>query len=306
MIKSPRTLLRFAPLVVASALALSACGSSSAVTSANDVFTVNGKGYSKTDFNAITQALVDAEQFKAVNGKVTKEDADTVLKTILRYEVFVAFASQNDLEVTEADRNTIVEQAAADKTFTALPQILQDLVINLNVASAKLQTVPAATAARAKALYEKSPASSGVLCLSHVLVKTEAQAKAVLADLDKGAKFADVAAKKSIEPGAKESGGSLGSGDSDCSQLAELQTSFDKDFLAGAVAAKMGVPTGPVKSSFGYHIILNRNYDEVKDSVLETLNKATGNNLLAGYMTSAKISVNSVYGVWNSAIAATN
>jgi parvulin-like peptidyl-prolyl isomerase len=74
--------------------------------------------------------------------------------------------------------------------------------------------------------------------------------------------------------------------------------------MAGAVAAKMGVPTGPVKSQFGYHIILNNKYSEVKDSLIATVNGNAGSNLLAGYMTTAKISVNSSYGVWNSAIAA--
>ncbi len=304
MTKSPRTLLRIAPLLVTAALTLSACGASSAVTSSKDVFNVNGTGYSKTDFNAVTQSLIEAKQFNAVNGKIKTSDAAVVIKTLVRYEAFVKFIAKRGVKTTEADRQKVLKDANADQTFTSAPKILQDLLIDLNVASLTLQSMPKATEADIKKLYESSPASSGALCLSHILVKTKADAEAVLADLDKGVPFAEEAKKKSTEPGADKSGGSLGSAGSQCSALSELQTSFDKDFMAGAVAAKMGVPTGPVKSQFGYHIILNNKYSEVKDSLITTVNSNAGSNLLAGYMTTAKISVNSSYGVWNSAIAA--
>jgi hypothetical protein len=142
-----------------------------------------------------------------------------------------------------------------------------------------------------------------VLCLSHILVKTEAEAKSVLADLEGGAKFATVAAKKSIEPGADKSGGSLANGDQACQALTDLQTSFDKDFMIGAVGAKPGVPTGPIKSSFGYHIILSHSFDDVKASVQTVVGENPGSTLLAGYMSVADISVRSTYGKWNGATA---
>lgn len=306
MTKSPRFLLRCAPLVVSAALALSACGGSSAVTSSSDVFTVNGRGYSKTTFNAVTQSLIDAKQFTAVNGKIKTADAAVVIKTLVRYEAFVDFIAKKGVKTTEADRQKVLKDANADQTFTSSPKVLQDLLVDLNVASLTLQSMQKASEADIKKLYEASPASSGALCMSHILVKTEKEAEAVLADLDKGVSFAEEAKKKSTEPGADKSGGSLGSGDSQCAALSELQTSFDKDFMAGAVNAKMGVPTGPVKSQFGYHIILNHKYDDVKESLISTVNSNAGSNLLAGYMTTAKISVNSAYGVWNSAIAAIN
>ena len=306
MTKSPRFLLRCAPLVVSAGLALSACGGSSAVTSSSDVFTVNGRGYSKTSFNAIAQTLIDAKQFTAVNGKIKTADAAVVIKTLVRYEAFIDFIAKKGVKTTEADRQKVLKDANADQTFTSSPKVLQDLLVDLNVASLTLQSMAKASEADIKKLYESSPASSGALCMSHILVKTEKEAEAVLADLDKGVSFADEAKKKSTEPGADKSGGSLGSGDSKCSALSELQTSFDKDFMAGAVSAKMGVPTGPIKSQFGYHIILNHKYEDVKDSLISTVNANAGSNLLAGYMTTAKISVNSAYGVWNSAIAAIN
>jgi hypothetical protein len=175
--------------------------------------------------------------------------------------------------------------------------------VNFNIADVTLKKMAPPAIGDIEKLYSDSPASAGVLCLSHILVKTEAEAKTVLADLKSGSKFADVAAKKSIEPGADKSGGSLANGDQPCQALANLQTSFDKDFMIGAVAAKPGVPTGPVKSSFGYHIILSTPFADVKDSVATVVAENPGTTLLAGYMSKTDIKVNSTYGVWNGATA---
>jgi len=79
----------------------------------------------------------------------------------------------------------------------------------------------------------------------HILVETEDEAKAVKAELDKGADFADLAKKKSKDPGASD-GGDLGF--------------FTKDQMVpefSEVAFKLepGKISDPVKSQFGWHII---------------------------------------------------
>jgi peptidyl-prolyl cis-trans isomerase C len=79
----------------------------------------------------------------------------------------------------------------------------------------------------------------------HILVDTEEEAKAVKAELDKGADFAELAKKKSKDPGASD-GGDLGF--------------FTKDqmvpeFSAVAFALEPGKISDPVKSQFGWHII---------------------------------------------------
>jgi parvulin-like peptidyl-prolyl isomerase len=278
--------------------------SCSNVSSANDAFSVNGTGYKQTDFDTLTGVLTTAGQFKAVNGKIKKEDAVVVLRTLIRYSAFEQFIADRKVTISEADRAEVLKNANADASFPTYPKPLQDVLVDLNLADVTLKKLAKPTEAELKKLYDKSPASTGTLCLSHILVKTEAEAKTVLADLDKGVKFADEAAKKSIEPGADKSGGSLANGDQACSALANLQTSFDKDFLAGAVAAKPGVPTGPVKSSFGYHVILSHKFDDVKTSVAAVVAENPGTTLLAGYLSTADITVKSVYGVWNGATAA--
>ena len=300
MIKSPRTLRRILPFAVASLLALSACGS---VASTSNAFEVNGKGYSQAEFDALNADLITAGQFTATEGKIKSEDAIVVMRTLIRYEAFEQFIKNEGVTVSETDRDTVLENAGADPAFAGYPKALQDVLVNLNLADTTLKKMTSPSAADLKKKYDKSPASAGVLCLSHILVKTEADAKGVLADLDGGAKFATVAAKKSTEPGADKSGGSLANGDQACQPLADLQTSFDRDFLIGAVDAKPGVPTGPIKSSFGYHIILSQPFDEVKTSVQAVVAENPGATLLAGYMATADISVRSIYGKWNGATA---
>lgn len=307
MTKRPRTLRRYLPLLITSALALSACGGSGTTfSSAKDVFSVNGQSYSKDDFNTISQALVDLEQFVETNGKIKTEDAQAIIQTLIRYEAFAQFIEKRGITIPEEDRAKVVEQASADDTYKKSPPLLQDLLVNLNLASTVLQGVKTPTDSELKALYEASPASSGALCMSHILVKTKDEALAVLKDLESGVPFAEEAAKKSTEPGADKSGGALKNNGEMCSALTDLQQSFDKDFMAGAVAAKMGVPSGPVKSSFGYHIILNHNYDDVKTSLAKVLSKDAGSNLLAGFITTSDITINSVYGTWNNGTAGFN
>src|SRR5712672_2435624 len=79
----------------------------------------------------------------------------------------------------------------------------------------------------------------------HILVETEDEAKAVAAELKKGADFAELAKKKSKDPGASD-GGDLGF--------------FTKDqmvpeFSNVAFALEPGKISDPVKSQFGWHII---------------------------------------------------
>ena len=79
----------------------------------------------------------------------------------------------------------------------------------------------------------------------HILVETEDEAKAVVEELKKGADFAEVAKKKSKDPGASD-GGDLGF--------------FTKDqmvpeFSAVAFVLEPGKISDPVKSQFGWHVI---------------------------------------------------
>jgi peptidyl-prolyl cis-trans isomerase C len=108
---------------------------------------------------------------------------------------------------------------------------------------------PAETEDRLRTRYETSlkekPAQEEVHA-RHILVKTEAQAKSVIAELDKGADFAALAKKYSTDPGA-ESGGDLGYFGHD---------DMVKEFADAAFALSPGqYSKTPVKTEFGWHVI---------------------------------------------------
>jgi peptidyl-prolyl cis-trans isomerase C len=81
----------------------------------------------------------------------------------------------------------------------------------------------------------------------HILVETEDQAKGLIADLKKGAKFEDLAAKNSKDPGTKDRGGDLDW---------NVPGVFDKAFSDAMVKLEKGRYTEtPVRTRFGYHVI---------------------------------------------------
>jgi len=291
-------------LVAASAIALSACGGNSPVASSNDAFVVNGVSYSVDSFETLLTDLVKNQQLEAgSNGQASKQDAISVMRTLLRYEAYKQYLADNNIEETSADRSKVEEQATSSEGFSSFPQYLQDLLINLNVAQLTMEKFKAYSASTLEELYDDSPASTGVMCMSHILLKTEKDARDVLKELQDGTDFAELAKKRSIEPAAKQSGGSLAADDEPCTDLSFFQQQFDGDFMKGAVAAKAGVPTGPVKTQFGYHIILNHPFSEIKESLIKVAGTKPSVSNLAGYLATVDVSINPTYGVWNGAMS---
>jgi peptidyl-prolyl cis-trans isomerase C len=79
----------------------------------------------------------------------------------------------------------------------------------------------------------------------HILVETEDEAKAVEEELKKGADFAELAKKKSKDPGASD-GGDLGF---------FTKEQMVPEFSTVAFALEPGKISDPVKSQFGWHVI---------------------------------------------------
>ena len=94
----------------------------------------------------------------------------------------------------------------------------------------------------------------------HILVETEDQAKSVIAELKKGAKFEDLASKNSKDPGSAQRGGDLDW---------NVPGTFDKTFSDAMVKLEKGkYSDAPVKTRFGYHII---QLDDVRPAKFATL-----------------------------------
>src|SRR6478672_2628492 len=146
----------------------------------------------------------------------------------------------------------IVSKAAEDKKVENSEEFKKRLAFTRNrllmdsllAAEGKAATTDEAM----KKVYEdasKQIAGEQEVHARHILVPTEEEAKAVIEELKKGADFAELAKKKSKDPGASD-GGDLGF--------------FTKDqmvpeFSNVAFALEPGKISDPVKSQFGWHII---------------------------------------------------
>lgn len=105
---------------------------------------------------------------------------------------------------------------------------------------------------------------------SHILVKTEPEAKEILKQLKGGANFEELAKKSSIDASAGAKGGDLGWFG---------KGSMIPEFEKAAFAMKEGELSGIVKTQFGYHIIKLtgkrpagiRPFAEVKDQIRDNI-----------------------------------
>lgn len=128
-----------------------------------------------------------------------------------------------------------------------MEQVRMQLLVNEFV---KKKVESAVSEADIKARYDKDSAAftpPEEMHARHILVKTEDEAKAIIADLGKGGDFAAIAKEKSQDPGSGEQGGDLG-----FFGPGDMVPEFEK--AAGEL--KVGEFTKePVKSQFGYHVI---------------------------------------------------
>lgn len=126
---------------------------------------------------------------------------------------------------------------------------------------------------------------------SHILVKTEEEAKALIEQLKGGADFAKLAQEKSTDTSSGKNGGELGW---------FTQDVMVKEFGDAAFAMKKGdVSSTPVKSQFGFHIIkLNDErtkalpeFDKQKDEIRLDLVEELRQEVAKGLKEAAKLDI---------------
>ncbi len=192
------------------------------------VATVDGKDITEADLGFIAQDLgqqlqqVPPDQIRAY-----------LLTQLIGNKLLAAAAIKGGLDQTD--------------DYKLYVQYLQDHA--LNQAFIQQDVVAAVTPDQIKAEYDKEVAAmpdQDEVHARHILVSTEDDAKAIKAQLDGGADFATLAKEKSIEPGAKDSGGDLGF---------FTQDKMVKPFADAAFALKVGEISQPVQTQFGWHII---------------------------------------------------
>lgn len=233
------------------AVAMMAGAISHAALAAGPVATVNG--------TAIPSAWADAmiTEQKAQGAPDSEQLRKAVTEELVRREVLAQEARKKGLDkqpVTAAQMD-LARQAVLIRAS------LQDFVKTNPVSDAEI-----------KAEYDKIKGNLGEkeYKVRHILVEKEDDAKGIIGKLQAGQKFDDLA-KDSKDPGSKDKGGDLGWANPGM---------FVKPFSEAMVKLEKGKFTPqPVKSDFGYHVILLEDvrplkapgFDEVKPQLQQRL-----------------------------------
>ena len=254
---------------LAAAVAIGALSTALAVAAGTAFVTVNG--------TAISQATADffiAEQ-KAKGAPDSPELKKAVREELIRRELLAQEARKAGLD-KKAD---VVLQAELARQALYIRAYVQDYLKKNPISDAQLRSQYDAA---------KTQMGSTEYKLRHILVANEDDAKAIIANLKKGAKF-DELAKQSIDPGSKDKGGELGWASAG---------NFVKPFAEALTALGKGKYTEtPVKTEFGYHVIeledtrpLNAPpFDEVKPRLMQQAQSQQVNKLTEGLRAKAKI-----------------
>ncbi len=234
------------------------------------------------------------------NGRVAPEFQRIILAQQIEDVVFTREFNRRHLKVTASDLAQFKQQVAANPALAKFPKTFIDSIIaraaRLTVLRAALTTEP--TAADIQKAYDAQYGCPTGKDVAHILVKTLAEANTLESQLASGAKFATLAKSKSTDTGSAASGGELG-----CLR----KGTFVKPFEDAALAAVDGTPTAPVKSQFGYHIILVHAHTasgpslaSVRAQIVQTLqqNSTTFNDYAKKALSSAKVTVDPTLGYW--------
>jgi peptidyl-prolyl cis-trans isomerase C len=265
-----KTGLRLASAAVAGCLAM-ALLASTAVRAADDpvLAKVNGSEIHQSDM-----ALAEEELGPSLDKMDPATKQENLLAFLIDMKIVAKAAETKKIE----DRDDFKARLAFARN-----RLLMD---NLLAVEGKAATTDEAM----KKVYDeaaKQITGEQEVHARHILVETEDEAKAIKAELDKGADFAELAKKKSKDPGASD-GGDLGF--------------FTKDqmvpeFSAVAFALEPGKISDPVKSQFGWHIIKveekrNRkapDFDQVKAQIETYVTRKAQADYVAKLREGAKI-----------------
>jgi peptidyl-prolyl cis-trans isomerase C len=208
---------------------------------AQNIAVVNGKPVPSSRIEVLKQ------QVERSGRPVTPEVLAQIKEELVAREIFMQEAKKRGLDTTEDYKNQL---ELARQTI-----LIRDLF-------ADFQKKNPVTDAEIKAEYDKFVAANGgkEYRARHILVEKEDEAKALIADIKKGAKFEDLAKKMSKDPGSGANGGDL-----DWAAAG----SYVPEFSGAMVKLDKGQMTdAPVKSQFGFHII---RVDDVREAQLPKL-----------------------------------
>jgi peptidyl-prolyl cis-trans isomerase C len=241
-----------------------------AATSPAAVATVNGAAISKDVFEFYVKGTVG----KAPS-ELTAEQREQLLDNLVRAQLVAQQAASDGLD-KEGDTRSMLELARLNLLQQAASQhFLKDKTPTDQELHAEYD---AQVAQMPKTQYHAR----------HILVTTEDAAKKIIEQLKKGAKFADIAKRDSIDP-SKQNGGDLGWFAAD---------NMVKPFSDAVATLKKGEYTQqPVQTQYGWHVIRLEDtrdvpppaFDTVKDRVAQLVKQKKFKTYVDELLKTAKI-----------------
>jgi len=258
-----------ASLVAGLMLALPAVAADKPAPKSGPVATVNGV--------AIPQASFDSfiNEQKAQGVPDSPELQKAVREELIRREVLIQEAKKAGLDKTPG----VVQQMELARQAVLIRAFIQDYVKKHPVTDAQL-----------KAEYDAIRAKMGgtEYKTRHILVEKEEEAKAIIENLKKGAKFEELA-KQSKDPGSKDNGGDLGW---------SAPGAYVPPFAEALKKLEKGKTTeAPVKTDFGWHVIQLQDtravepppFDTVKPQLQQRANQQVVEQFISELRAKAKV-----------------
>jgi len=262
----------------ASLLALSACSSNDAVQAAAPAkgavaATVNGSPISESLVGMMLKQRTDL-------GREASAEARNAFIDRLAMQLIIA---QEAIKNGFDKKPEVMDRMELSRQSILVDAFVQDYYKNNSITNEML-----------KAGYEKmkAQASGTEYKARHILVEKEAEAREIIAKLKKNQKaFEALAKEKSKDSGSKVNGGDLGWFD---------PRGMVPEFGAAVAALSKGKFTEePVKTQFGYHVILLEDsrpkpvptFEQVKDQLTQQLREQNLKKLLDEMKAKAKIEI---------------
>ncbi|HEY5929450.1 MAG TPA: peptidylprolyl isomerase [Burkholderiales bacterium] len=177
---------------------------------------------------------------------------------------------------------------------TQLDLAKQQIILGILLEDISKTTKPSEADVRKE--YERVKAESGgdagkQYKARHILVKEEAEAKQIIADLAKGGDFTKIAQEKTQDPGSKETGGEL--------DWSEAENYVEPFGTALKTLKKGEITKEPVKTNYGYHVIELQDvrtktfpeFDAVKAQVEQGLAGKARDDYIASLRAKSKITI---------------
>ncbi|MDD1621090.1 MAG: peptidylprolyl isomerase [Methylococcaceae bacterium] len=271
--------LKLIPLILASATILPGCfeekaketetTAAPAVTKENAVASVNGTFISKKTLETLEKEIAERSQGQSF-------PKEQLLEELIQRELLIQQAMQKQLDKTPE----VIERMATVRNSLLSQAALQDYLKANPVTDEEI-----------KAEYDSKMANMGSEYKArHILVKTEDEAKKLIAELEKGGDFTALAKKHSIDPMGSE-GGDLGWFTSD---------RMVAPFSEAVIALENGKFTKqPVQTQFGWHVILREDsraltpppLEAVKEQIRPMLQRQKAQTMIENLRKTAQVEI---------------